>query len=224
MIFPDWLAPPAVRALCTTRADAESDIPASLALPDLEMPLIRQVHGNRVVRAEEVGEHCEADAIISRRPGLGCRIVTADCLPLLLCNRAGTEVAAVHAGWRGLAAGVIEATLEAMVTPASGLLAWIGPAISQRHYEVGRDVYEALATDPDSRACFAPRGEKFMADLPAMGRLRLRRRGVTEVAGGMLCTYGDAARFHSWRRDGGAAGRQVSVICMSSDEFGGQFT
>jgi YfiH family protein len=144
-------------------------------------------------------------------------VITADCLPLLLTSRGGTEVAAIHAGWRGLAAGVVEATVGAMHTDVRELLAWIGPAISQAHYEVGRDVFDALvgdAGDPACAACFKPFGEKYLADLAGLARLRLRRLGVAAVAGGDHCTFADPGRFHSWRRDGAAAGRQVSVICI----------
>jgi YfiH family protein len=204
-------------ALCTTREDREQDIPAALGVPGLRLPTIKQVHGARVARAETVAGEFEADAIVSATPGLACRIETADCLPLLLTNRRGSEVAAVHAGWRGLACGVIEAAVAAMRSPAADLLAWIGPAISQAHYEVGSDVYEALVTNPmdvGSRACFRARGRKYLADLPALARLRLGRAGVGAVAGGEFCTYADPARFHSWRRDRTAAGRMVSVICL----------
>ena len=215
MIFPAWPAPFASSALCTTRADSEDAIPAALGDADLRLPVIQQVHGTTVVNADEVDGSCEADAIISRTPALACRIVTADCLPILLADRDGREVAAVHAGWRGLAAGIIEATLDAMTTSPSGLMAWIGPAISQANYEVGREVYDALAVDDAADSCFAPRGDKYLADLPALGRLRLLGRGVAQVAGGDLCTFADSRRFHSYRRDGNAAGRQVSAIRLA---------
>ena len=142
--------------------------------------------------------------------------MTADCLPILLASRRGDEVAAAHAGWRGLSAGVIEATTGAMRTAPEELVAWIGPAISRTHYEVGADVLEAFvnrAHDGEVLACFEPRGDKFMADLPRLARLRLHRLGVGQVSGGDFCTYADP-RFHSWRRDGEAAGRLCSVICL----------
>jgi YfiH family protein len=217
MIFPDWPAPVNVVALCTTRRDREDDIAAALSLPGLQLPVITQVHGARVVLAEHIVGECEADAVISRTAGLGCRVITADCLPLLLTSRGGSEVAAIHAGWRGLAAGVVEATVGAMHTDAPELLAWIGPAISQAHYEVGRDVFDAFvsaAGDAACAACFKPFGNKYLADLAALARLRLQRLGVAAVAGGDHCTFANPGQFHSWRRDGVAAGRQVSVICI----------
>lgn len=217
MIFPNWSAPQGVAALCTTREDRESDIATALGLPGVELPVITQVHGAHVVNAERVVGYCEADAVISRTPGLGCRVITADCLPLLLTSRDGDEVAAIHAGWRGLAAGVVEATVAAMHADAQALLAWIGPAISQTHYEVGSDVFHAFVSDSgdmESSACFEPRGGKYLADLTALARQRLRRLGVASVAGGDHCTFADPRRFHSWRRDGAMAGRLVSVVCI----------
>ena len=217
MIYPNWSAPQNVAALCTTREDREGDIATALCLPGLQLPVITQVHGARVVHAERIVGNCEADAVISRTPGLGCRVITADCLPLLLTSRGGDEVAAIHAGWRGLAAGVVEATVGAMHAGAQALLAWIGPAISQAHYEVGSDVFDAFVSDSgdvECSACFEPLGEKYLADLAALARLRLRRLGVTAVAGGDHCTFADRRRFHSWRRDGAAAGRLVSVVCI----------
>jgi YfiH family protein len=202
--------------LSTERGDSEQAIPAQIGVPTLRIPKIRQVHGTRVVNAEDLGDDCEADAVISRTPGLACRVVTADCLPLLLSNRTGTTVAAIHAGWRGLAEGVIEATVDALDSAASEILVWIGPAISQPCYEVGRDVFEAFGCDVDveSRACFEDRGDRYLADLPALARLRLLRMGALAVTASGLCTYSAAARFHSYRREGRAAGRQAAVICI----------
>lgn len=216
MIRPQWAAPERVAALSTERGDSEQVISEQLQIPGLQIPRIRQVHGTRVVNAEEVGDECEADAIISRTPGLACMVVTADCLPLLVTNRAGTAVAAIHAGWRGLAGGVVETTVEALGGAASELLVWIGPAISQPCYEVGREVVEAFGgdIDVDSRACFGDRGDRYLADLPALACLKLHRLGATTVTASGLCTYSGAARFHSYRREGSQAGRQAAVICI----------
>ena len=217
MIVPEWGAPATVAALCTTREDSEDGIPAALAIDNVALPNITQVHGRKVVQAEALAEPVEADAVISATPGLACRVVTADCLPILLSNRSGNEVAAIHAGWRGLAADIVEATIEAMESDSRDLVAWLGPAISQAHFEVGHDVYDAFVTSPGDRAAadlFLPRGDKFFADLPGLARLRLARLGVGAVDGGSWCTYADARRFHSWRRDGAAAGRLVSVVCL----------
>ncbi|MEP5766319.1 MAG: peptidoglycan editing factor PgeF [Halieaceae bacterium] len=217
-IYPDWPAPEAVTALCTTRQVATDALPAGFCP---RLPPIKQVHGTVLVTAEQAAAATEplaADAVLSRRAGLGCRIVTADCLPILLSNLAGTEVAAVHAGWRGLAAGVIENCVVGMESAATQLMAWIGPAISQPAYEVGAEVREALLAGPSGPgsagldACFLPRGDKFLADLPALARLRLQGLGVEQVFGGDLCTWSDPASFHSFRRDGAAAGRIASMI------------
>ena len=215
-IWPDWPAPENVFAVSTTR---ESEgLPGQLA--GVPLPAIRQVHGSAVLDAEQVVDGAEADAIYSLREGIGCRVVTADCLPVLFCDRAGTRIAAAHAGWRGLAAGVLENTVDALDCDPGDLLAWIGPAISQARYEVGGDVLEAfLAASPApvaaaTEARFAPRAGKYLADLPGLARLRLAHRGVAAVYGGDLCTFSEPGRFHSFRRDGAAAGRQSSVIFM----------
>lgn len=216
LIWPDWPAPANVLAVSTTRQS--EGLPEALAV--MSLPAIRQVHGNVVLDAGQVAEGAEADAVYSFSAGIGCRVVTADCLPVLFCDRAGTRIAAAHAGWRGLAAGVLENTVDALGGDPGDLLAWIGPAISQACYEVGGDVLEAfLAASPAglaaaTEACFAPRDGKFLADLPGIARARLRHRGVAAVYGGDHCTFSDAGRFHSFRRDGAAAGRQSAVICL----------
>lgn len=223
MITPDWPVPDTILALSTTRGDDEADIPGILGRGAIQLPALRQVHGKRVIRAEDtIGPataDLRADGIVSTTPGLGCRVETADCLPVLFCNRVGTEIAAVHAGWRGLAAGILERAVDVMRSSPGELLAWIGPAISQANYEVGREVLDAFAgdgADEQTLGCFQARGDKFLADLPALARLRLARRGVTGVYGGELCTFAERERFHSYRRDGDAAGRQVAAICIQS--------
>ena len=215
-IRPDWPAPDNICAFTTTRQS--EGLPEEVA--GMAVPKIRQVHGNQVVNAVNVVDGIEADAIHTTERGVGCAVLTADCLPVLFCNREGSHIAAAHAGWRGLAAGVLENTLAALDCDPAELLAWIGPAISQDCYEVGGDVLEACLRDipaelaAPTQACFAPRGDKFHADLPGLARLRLQHRGVGQVYGGELCTFSDSTRFHSWRRDGEAAGRLTSLICM----------
>jgi hypothetical protein len=196
MIVPDWPAPPRVRALVTTRGEAEPALPAPPAW-------LRQVHGTRVVDAAEALDRPEADAAVARRAGAVCAVQAADCLPVLLADEAGTVVGAAHAGWRGLAAGVIEATVEEMRVPAGTLMAWLGPAIGPAHYEVGAEVRDAfLARDAGAAAAFvAHRPGHWLLDLYAVARQRLAARGVRRVHGGGLCTYSDPARFPSWRRD-----------------------
>ena len=238
-IVPDWPAPAKVRALITTRAggagggacagfdlgqggggDAQ-DVARNRAslrpwLP-AEPRWLRQVHGTGVIEAGIVEGSPEADAAFARRPGTVCAVQSADCLPLLLCDAAGTTVAAVHAGWRGLCCGVIEQTLRAMDLPPRGLLAYLGPAIGPAAYEVGPEVRQAfVAEDAQSEAAFA-RGKpgKFHADLYALARRRLARSGVVRVYGGGYCTYTERERFYSYRREG-ATGRMASLIWMEN--------
>jgi hypothetical protein len=196
MIRPDWPAPARVRALVTTRGEAEPTLPAPPAW-------LRQVHGTRVVDAAKAVDRPEADAAVARSAGAVCAVQAADCLPVLLADDAGTVVGAAHAGWRGLAAGVIEATLDEIRVPGERLLAWLGPAIGPAHYEVGAEVRDAfLARDAGAAPAFVPnRPDHWLLDLYAVARQRLGARGVTRVYGGGYCTYSDPARFPSWRRD-----------------------
>jgi polyphenol oxidase len=240
-IVPDWPAPPGVCALITTRAGGDSrgayaglnlglnsgDEAGVVARNRASLrpwlpaePLwLRQVHGTTVVEADSVEGSPEADAAIARRPRRVCAVLTADCLPLLLCDEAGTIVAAVHAGWRGLCAGVIEQTLRAMNSRPQALLAYLGPAIGSAAYEVGAEVREAfVAADQgrESEAAFAPgRPGKFHADLYALARRRLARSGVARTYGGGHCTYTERERFYSYRRDG-ATGRMASLIWIEA--------
>jgi YfiH family protein len=145
--------------------------------------------------------------------------MTADCLPLLVCDRRGSAVAAVHAGWRGLAAGVIESALTALGGAPADLLAWLGPAIGPSAFEVGPEVRDALlAADPAVASAFQPgAGDRWLADLFALARSRLTRAGVTQIFGGGDCTWSDPDRFYSFRRDG-VTGRMASLIWMSAPE------
>lgn len=186
---------------------------------------LSQVHGTRVVCAEEVvadDEPPEADAAVSRTPSLGCVVLTADCLPVLFCDREATVVAAAHAGWRGLAAGVLEATVEAMEVDADELLAWLGPAIGADVFEVGEDVLRAFCrADPKAEAYFEPSpfnpDSRWVADLAGLARERLHRLGVEMVFGGRWCTYRDEQRFFSYRRDG-TTGRMATAIWLRGDD------
>lgn len=238
-IEPDWPAPPNVRALITTRAggasrgayaglnlglhsgdDAEAVTHNRASLRQwlpAEPLWLRQVHGTAVAEADATAGSPEADAAVARRPGTVCAALTADCLPLLLCDQEGTVVAAAHAGWRGLCSGVIEQTLLAMDRPPQVLLAYLGPAIGPAAYEVGAEVRAAFiaadpGADPESGAAFAPgKPGKYYADLYALARRRLARSGVARVYGGGYCTYTERERFYSYRRDG-ATGRMASLI------------
>ena len=197
MIVPDWPAPARVRALVTTRGEADPRLPAAPSW-------LRQVHGASVVDAACAADAPEADASVARAPGVVCAVKAADCMPVLLADDAGSVVAAAHAGWRGLCAGVIEATIDATLVPAGTLLAWLGPAIGPQAYEVGEEVRAAfLARDARAAAAFKPnRPGRWLLDLYAVARQRLAARGVTRVYGGGFCTYSEPARFPSWRRDG----------------------
>lgn len=196
MIIPDWPAHSRVRAAVTERGEADPALPAPPAW-------LRQVHGTVVVDASTVSGKPEADASVARAPGAVCAVQAADCLPVLLADEAGSAVGAAHAGWRGLSAGVIEATVGAMGIEPGRLIAWLGPAIGPRHYEVGPEVREAfLARDAGAESAFvANRPGHWLLDLFAVARQRLAAQGVARVFGGGLCTYSDPARFPSWRRD-----------------------
>lgn len=238
-IIPQWTAAARVRALCTTRHGGVSDgkygtfnvgvavgdDPAKVAdnrerlnslLPAAPLWL-KQVHGTRVIVADEIRPGIEADASVTRSPGTVLAIQAADCMPVLLADRSGSVVAAAHAGWRGLASGVIESAVAAMNVAPTDIVAWLGPAISGAAYEVGQDVHDAFAAhDPAAAAvtatAFVARGNgKYLVDLYALARQRLARLGVASVHGGGYCTYGEAERFYSYRRDG-VTGRMVALI------------
>ncbi len=243
-IEPDWPAPARVRALCATRvggvstgtyfslnlAEHVGDDPDSvgrnrallrerLGLP-AEPHWLQQVHGCAVVQTDEARRGCEADASVSFHPGEVCAVMTADCLPLLLCDRAGTRVAAVHAGWRGLAGGVIEAAVEKIGARPNDLLCWLGPAIGPDAFEVGPEVRARFLElgGVDTKAAFRPSpGGKWLADLYALATERLNALGADQVWGGGLCTYSDPNRFFSYRRDG-TTGRMASLIWIDPNE------
>jgi YfiH family protein len=174
---------------------------------------LEQVHGTAVAVIDERTLDASraappaADAVVTRLSGVPLSIRVADCLPVLFADATGSVVGAAHAGWRGLAAGVLEATVVAMDVPADAIVAWIGPGIGPRAFEVRDDVRDAFVVhDRGTAAHFVPRAPgTWLADLPALARRRLAAIGVARVGGGGLCTYSDAARFHSFRRDRTAA-------------------
>jgi len=184
-------------------------------LPD-EPVWLAQVHGIRVMDLDDA-EPVPADAAVTRRGGRVCAILTADCLPVLLAAKSGDRVAAAHAGWRGLAAGVLEAAVNALGVSPGGVLAWLGPAIGPRHFEVGAEVRAALLEgDPAAEAAFEANARgRFMADLYGLARSRLRRLGVAGIYGGGECTYADPGKYFSHRRDG-KTGRQATLIWLES--------
>lgn len=174
-----------------------------------------QVHGTTVVNVDSA-ENIPADASYSTQSNKVCAVMTADCLPVLICNRKGDKVAAAHAGWRGLADGVIETTVKSLNEQAQNLLVWLGPAIGPQVFEVGEDVRQAFTSDlaESARAFQENRPGHYLADIYLLARLRLQRIGIDAVYGGQYCTYTDANRFYSYRRDG-KTGRQVSLIWFS---------
>lgn len=239
MIVPDWPAPANVGAVTTTRqggvsqppydslniADHVGDSTAAvlanrrrlrqqLALP-AEPLWLNQVHGAGVADATSGVERPAADASFSYRSGAVCAVMTADCLPVLLCARDGSCVAAAHAGWRGLASGVLEASVNALGGEPQRLLAWLGPAIGPAVFEVGAEVREAFVkTHRQAAAAFVaqPNG-RWLADLYQLARVRLQAAGVEAVYGGDFCTYTDRERFYSYRRDT-VTGRMASLIWL----------
>lgn len=247
-LFPDWPAPANIRAAISTRAggvsqceyegfnlaghvgDSVESVAANrellqrvLVLP--EQPVwLAQVHGVDVLRQDgvtPVKPSHEYDACYSNQPGKVCAVLTADCLPVLFCNRAGTEVAAAHAGWRGLVDGVLATTLQQFACVRSEIMAWLGPAIGPHSFEVGADVLERFAVQWNAygaeavEQCFTPRGQqRWLCDIYALARLQLRALGVTAVYGGGEDTCADRQRFYSYRRDG-ATGRMASLVWLA---------
>ena len=240
VLVPAWPAPPSVRALVTTRAGGLSEAPwNSLNLGDhvgdnpltvaanramlrsmlpAEPVWMRQTHGTRCIDAGFSQDLPEADAAFSRQRGVVCAVLTADCLPVFLCDEAGSVVGVAHAGWRGLAAGVIEATVAAMrsaQTPAGHLIAWLGPAIGPRVFEVGPEVRDIfIAHDSAATEAFCPgdRG-KWLCDIQELARQRLAALGIRRLTSADSCTVSEPERFFSYRRDG-VTGRMASLIWL----------
>jgi YfiH family protein len=187
------------------------------ALLPAEPRWLTQIHGTRVVAAEDGDDLPQADASVAHRAGNVCVVTVADCVPVLFCDAAATVVAAAHAGWRGLAGGVIENTVRAMGVDPAGVLAWLGPGIGPAAFEVGNDVRDAFAAhDATALAAFRPLGHgKWLADLYALARQRLGSCGVTRVTGGTHCTYGDPQRFFSYRREP-AGGRMAALVWLDA--------
>ena len=239
-IMADWPAPDGIIAGTTTRIGGVSDgayasmnlgghvgddqahvaenrrrFVAGCGLP-AEPDWLTQVHGT-AVRVDGTTAPVEADAAISRKPGAVLAVLTADCLPILLCADSGDEIAAIHAGWRGLAAGIVDATLANLQAAPGQLAAWFGPAISQAAFEVGGEVRAAfIARDAGAEGCFLQneRG-RWQADLYGLARRQLEAAGVGVIHGGGMCTVADSERFFSYRRDG-QCGRMATFIHRGS--------
>jgi YfiH family protein len=240
LIRPDWRVSDRVKACVTTRISGYSQAPYDslnvgdhvgddpksvqrnrerlslmLGLPS-EPKWLNQVHGKTVLNAAQIQPGDQADASFSREPGVVCVVMTADCLPVFFSDAKGREVAVAHAGWRGLCDGVLEATIDAMQTPPSRIITWLGPAIGPEYFEVGDDVQSAFQqADSATTQAFRPLSNgKWLADMYMLARLRLERAGVKEVFGGGLCTFQGEKRFYSYRRDGAQSGRMASLIWM----------
>ena len=231
-LIPDWPAPVGIKACVTTRSggvsvapfdsfnlgDHVDDDPDAVAQNrstlttalNVQPAWLKQVHGVNVVEALPA-RVMQADASWTKTPGIACTIMTADCLPILLTNREGNQVVAVHEGWRGLAGGIVE---NALAEFDSEVMAWLGPAIGPREFEVGQDVLEAFtAFDPQAAEAFTPREQagKWLADMAMLATQRLNKAGVSQVYQSGLCTVEDPQRFYSYRRDG-ITGRQATFI------------
>ena len=239
-IIPDWPAPEHVRAYSSTREGGVSQgawaslnlathvkddpnhvaenrlrLSEALAIPN-EPYWLEQVHGTEVVRPELNTTHC-ADAAFTQQSDTPCVVMTADCLPVLFCDEQGTAVAAAHAGWRGLAAGVLEQTLMCFDDP-SMMMAWMGPAIGPKHFEVGDEVREVFVQQHSQTesAFVESRPGYWMADIFQLAQQRLSAAGVSQIYGGGICTYADADYFYSFRRES-ITGRMASLIWLSDD-------
>lgn len=237
-IQPSWPAPPEIKAYTSLRSggfskapfdefnlafhvnDEEAAVKANreklnqaLSLPK-EPIWLNQVHGTLALPALASNRNQDADSSFTHQSQQVCAIMTADCLPLLICQPKGSGLAAIHAGWRGLAQGIIESTVDALQVDNSELLVWLGPAIGPDHFEVGIEVYETFLTkNPLNHSAFVRKSSNtWLADLYELARIQLRELGITAIYGGEHCTYSQKDLFFSYRRDQGKTGRMVSLI------------
>jgi YfiH family protein len=235
-IIPDWPAPAQVRAFSTTRIGGVSTGPwagfnlggrcgdepdnvlhnRKVLNRDLPSPVrwLQQVHGQTVwVYSHGDNGEMEADAAVSFRPGEVCAVLTADCLPVFFCNEQGDRVGIAHAGWRGLAAGVLVSTIRALDENPASLMAWLGPAIGPAVYEVGPEVAESFRGEREE--AFVVREDRYLMDIYAVARMKLEAAGVRSISGGGFCTFSEPDRFYSFRRDG-ITGRMAHLIWIDS--------
>ncbi len=242
LIFPDWPQPDNVGACSTTRLGGVSlppydslnlgnhvgDVPEAvernkaLLVKYAQLPQqptwLEQVHGTRIITLDGLSVvNNQADAVYTNIPGQVCAVMTADCLPVLFCSRSGMEVAAAHAGWRGLCAGVLENTVSRFNAKPDTIRAWLGPAIGPEKFEVGSEVREAfIKTNPELAQAFTPyndHSDRFLANLYLLAKLKLQSVGVAEIFGGTACTFMEEKKFFSYRRDG-HTGRMATLIWL----------
>ncbi|NKB34291.1 MAG: peptidoglycan editing factor PgeF [Pseudomonadales bacterium] len=245
----DWPAPRNVHAMVTTRSGGISESPyASFNLanhvgdnplavagnrdllredlpPRISYQWLDQIHGADVITIESAGHKISADGLVSSESGVACCVLTADCLPMLFSNKQGTEIAAVHGGWRGLHGGILENAVNAMESDSADILVWLGPAIGPCHYEVGSEIKQKFLENSASESHIetieqsftaSTKEGKFQFDLYQFAKLQLALLGVTEVYGGGQCTHCDDMTFYSYRRDG-ATGRMASIIYFTDE-------
>lgn len=246
-IIPDWPVPESVHACITTRYGGCSqrpyqtnnlamhvgDRPADVHINRQQLSLrqgmtdiqwLEQVHGVDIIEAEHGVSTPKADGVVTQKKGIACAVLTADCLPLLVCDRQGTQVAALHAGWRGLAAGILHNGVSRFVCPADQLLVYLGPAISQKHFEVGGEVLQIFMSTAQSESqrvqvsdAFLPNAGNpghYFADLYALARLQLQWLGVKHIYGGSFCTFSQSEHFYSYRKNQ-TTGRMASLIWLT---------
>ena len=243
-IKPDWPAPAAIRAFTTLREGGVSlppynslnlgthvndeitavEINRQRVREHLKLPSepfwLNQIHSTLAIPVSLGAESRTADASYTSEKKQVCVVLTADCLPVLFCDRQGSQVAATHAGWKGLLEGVIEATLSHLSCAKNDILVWLGPAIGPASYEVGEEVRDQfLAKDPQNASAFiASRPGHWMMDLYQLARLCLKKQGINTVYGGEFCTFRESDRFYSYRRDGGSTGRMATLIYIADED------
>ncbi|MFZ7274442.1 peptidoglycan editing factor PgeF [Avibacterium avium] len=236
---PNWAAPANIHAFTTLRQGGVSQAPydsfnlgdhvgddknsvktnRTLLVEQFHLPqfplFLNQTHSTRVIRLPYDGNNLDADAVYTNQPNQVCLVMTADCLPVLFTNQQGTEVAAAHAGWRGLCDGVLEQTIQQFQAEPQEIIAWLGPAIGQKSFQVGEEVRQQfIAQDPNAAQAFVPDSieqGKYLADLYHIARLRLNKLGISQISGGEHCTYLEKTAFFSYRRDK-QTGRMASLI------------
>lgn len=215
IIQPNWPAPHNVKALTTTRelGCMKFEREKLAQITNKKPEWLTQIHGATAIELPCDSIEPEADASYTRQPDVVCAVITADCLPILITNKSGTEVAAIHAGWRGLLNGVIEQTLAKLKSPPKETISWLGPAIGPAVFELNEDILvDFLNKDPQNRAAFSEKNGQLLADIYQLAKISLNTCGVHEVYGGDYCTYRQENLFYSSRRDHGNTGRMATLI------------